>query len=309
MSKSKVGYPSRPRGEPSPVNNASSDDEDLESNNITPLGFSHDLTDVLSAHPHKDLHAPERMPAHSSRTPPPLTMQYSTQDPSPPRATMETINGRRRDDPRHHTLSNLPITPHSAAPFSALDSPRVDSMSRQERAQADIRPDPFEESTHVYHHHHPHPSQTRSDPFSNDGPVYQIRQRDPRSDNESKIDIYPSNPPPSRSHQEVSSYNRTLPVLNPYLGLPTRLSLTLLSLPLLSLLLSISTLLSASSSTDNMITSAKNEIIAKCAGANQALQWLQSGVLARLMAEKVNEELVRGIKATLNGLRFILVAR
>lgn len=95
--------------------------------------------------------------------------------------------------------------------------------------------------------------------------------------------------------------------LNPYLGLRTRLSLTLLSLPLLSLLLSIASLLSASAATDHVVSSAKAEIKAKCAGANEAMRWLTDGGLAKVMAEKINEETVKAVKATLSGLRIILV--
>jgi hypothetical protein len=97
--------------------------------------------------------------------------------------------------------------------------------------------------------------------------------------------------------------------IQPYLGLPARMSLVIMSLPLLSLLLSLSQLLSANRAAQHRAEDAKAQILATCKGVEQAANWLGNGGLQRAMAEKVNEGIVVSVQTTLKGLRFILVER
>lgn len=97
--------------------------------------------------------------------------------------------------------------------------------------------------------------------------------------------------------------------IQPYLGLPARLSLTIMSLPLLSLLLSLSQLLSANRTAMKRAEDAKAEIRATCRGVEQAASWLAGGGMQRVMAEKLNEGLVSSVRGTLKGLKFILMER
>lgn len=97
--------------------------------------------------------------------------------------------------------------------------------------------------------------------------------------------------------------------IQPYLGLPARLSLTIMSLPLLSLLLSLSQLLSANRTAQYRAEDAKEQIRATCRGVEQAANWFGNGGMQRVMAEKVNEGLVVSVRGTLKGLRFILMER
>ncbi|KAJ9107438.1 hypothetical protein QFC21_000890 [Naganishia friedmannii] len=95
--------------------------------------------------------------------------------------------------------------------------------------------------------------------------------------------------------------------IQPYLGLPARMSLVIMSLPLLSLLLSLSQLLSANRTAQSRADDAKAQILATCKGVEQATNWLGNGGLQRVMAAKVNEGIVISIQGTLQGLRFILI--
>ncbi|KAJ9104333.1 hypothetical protein QFC19_003974 [Naganishia cerealis] len=95
--------------------------------------------------------------------------------------------------------------------------------------------------------------------------------------------------------------------IQPYLGLPARISLVIMSLPLLSLLISLSQLLGANRTAQNRADDAKAQILATCKGAEQAANWLGDGGLQRAMAAKVNEGIVVSIQGTLKGLRFILM--
>lgn len=97
--------------------------------------------------------------------------------------------------------------------------------------------------------------------------------------------------------------------IQPYLGLPARISLVIMSLPLLSLLLSLSQLLSANRTAQSRADDAKAQILATCKGVEEATNWLGSGGLQRVMATKVNEGIVISIHGTLKGLRFILIER
>lgn len=82
-----------------------------------------------------------------------------------------------------------------------------------------------------------------------------------------------------------------------------------MSLPLLSLLLSLSQLLSANRTAHHRAEDAKEQIRATCRGVEQAANWLGNGGMQRVMAEKVNEGLVVSVRGTLKGLRFILMER
>lgn len=97
--------------------------------------------------------------------------------------------------------------------------------------------------------------------------------------------------------------------IQPYLGLPARMSLVIMSLPLLSLLLSLSQLLSANRTAQHRAEDAKAQILATCRGVEQAANWLGNGGLQRAMTEKVNEGIVVSVQTTLKGLRFILIER
>lgn len=97
--------------------------------------------------------------------------------------------------------------------------------------------------------------------------------------------------------------------IQPYLGLPARVSLVIMSLPLLSLLLSLSQLLSANRTAQSRAEDAKAQILATCKGVEEATNWLGNGGLQRVMAAKVNEGIVVSVQGTLKGLRFILIER
>jgi hypothetical protein len=83
--------------------------------------------------------------------------------------------------------------------------------------------------------------------------------------------------------------------------------LTLLTLPLLSLLLSISHLLSSSTAARDHAEDARAQIMATCRGVEQGAAWVHN--LPRIMAEKMNDEIVRGVRATLIGLAVVLEHR
>lgn len=122
------------------------------------------------------------------------------------------------------------------------------------------------------------------------------------------------NQPSTPSHPIVAKIKHTTDAMRktdiqPYLGLPARLSLVIMSLPLLSLLLSLSQLLSANRTAQHRADDAKAQILATCRGVEQAANWLGNGGLQRAMAEKVNEGIVVSVRGTLKGLRFILVER
>ncbi len=95
--------------------------------------------------------------------------------------------------------------------------------------------------------------------------------------------------------------------LQPYLGLTSRLSLTLLTLPLLSVLLSLFHLVSSSNVAKDQAEDAKAQILATCHGVEQGAVWLQH--LPALAAVKLNEEIVRGVQVTLLGLAAALEDR
>ena len=97
--------------------------------------------------------------------------------------------------------------------------------------------------------------------------------------------------------------------IQPYLGLPARMSLVIMSLPLLSLLLSLSQLLSANRTAQHRAEDAKAQLLATCKGVEKASNWLGNGGLQRAMAGKVNEGIVLSVQTTLKGLRFILMER
>lgn len=97
--------------------------------------------------------------------------------------------------------------------------------------------------------------------------------------------------------------------IQPYLELPARMSLVIMSLPLLSLLLSLFQLLSANRTAQHRAEDAKAQILATCKGVEEAANWLGHGGLQRAMAEKVNEGIVLSVQTTLRGLRFILMER
>ncbi|KAJ9123135.1 hypothetical protein QFC22_001327 [Naganishia vaughanmartiniae] len=87
--------------------------------------------------------------------------------------------------------------------------------------------------------------------------------------------------------------------IQPYLGLPARISLVIMSLPLLSLLLSLSHLLSANRTAQNRADDAKAQILATCKGVEEATNWLGNGGLQRVMAAKITD----GITSSLNAIR------
>lgn len=196
-----------------------------------------------------------------------------------------TVNGRipEYDRDRTNRQSVTPITPPSAPPFGHYVP-----------ADAPGMPIPPPGTAYGYP-----PAERAAEAMASAEESY--------SRQGSQVDLCEAGSGPSRPPPTSPSTVHRRDGLNPYLGLRTRLSLTLLSLPLLSLLLSIASLLSASAATDHVVASAKAEIKAKCAGANEAMRWLTDGGLAKVIAEKINEETMKAVKATISGLRIVLI--
>jgi hypothetical protein len=97
--------------------------------------------------------------------------------------------------------------------------------------------------------------------------------------------------------------------LPPYLSLRARLSLTILSLPLLSLLLALTSFLSSTSSAQSRTSDAKAQLLATCRGVEQGVKFMVDGGMTRVVADKVNEGVVRGVRGSLGGLHLVLEMR
>jgi hypothetical protein len=116
----------------------------------------------------------------------------------------------------------------------------------------------------------------------------------------------PSPLPPSRTTSFTSEPQEAL---KPYLSLKARLSHTILSLPLLSLLLALASFLSANNSAQARAEDAKAQIMATCKGVEQGVRFITDGGMARVMADKINEQTVDGVRATLRGVHKVLEMR
>ena len=106
-----------------------------------------------------------------------------------------------------------------------------------------------------------------------------------------------------------TTHTHTTDHLQPYLSLPARLSHTILSLPLLSLLLAHSAFLTSTSSAQSRTTDAKAQLMSTCRGVEQGVKFMLDGGMTRVVADKVNEGVVSGVRGSLGGLHKVLDMR
>lgn len=129
----------------------------------------------------------------------------------------------------------------------------------------------------------------------------------------SPTSVYPRpmvrDPTPMLSSTPVSLTSDRSECLQPYLSLPARLSHTILSLPLLSLGLALVSFITANNTAQSRAADAKAQIMATCKGVEQGVRFITDGHLALIMAQKVNEQTVDAIQATMRGLHKVLEMR